>query len=113
MGRTLSYPSQEVNRLYPPRQPAYGEAMEPGPDHDRRREAALSATENAALAELSRLRHEGDALGGLFGRARDHFGAADMPAGDPAELWGRRIGRALSAVAFVALAVYLYLTYVR
>jgi hypothetical protein len=79
--------------------------MVSGPEHDRQRDAAL--------ADLARLRHEGDALGGLFGRARDHFGAADTPAGDPAELWGRRIGRGLSAVAFVALAVYLYLTYVR
>jgi hypothetical protein len=104
-GRTLPYPPHEVNRLYPARQQDYCDAMEPRPDHDTRR--------NAALAELASLRHEGDALGGLFGRARNHFGAADTPAGDPAELWGRRIGRTLSAVAFVALAAYLYLTYVR
>ena len=32
---------------------------------------------------------------------------------DPIELWGRRIGRGLSLVAFVALAIYLYVTYVR
>lgn len=113
MGRTLSHRAREVNSLYPPRQPAYDYTMKPGPDHDRRREASLHATEKAALADLARLRHEGDALGGVFGRARIHFGAADTPAGDLAELWGRRIGRALSAVAFVALAVYLYLTYVR
>jgi hypothetical protein len=78
--------------------------MEPGPDHDRRRDA---------LADLARLQHESDALGGVFGRARDHFGAADTQTGDRVELWGRRIGRTLSAVAFVALAIYLYLTYVR
>lgn len=83
--------------------------MEPGPDHHGNRRAA----QNQALADLARLQHEGDALGGLFGRARDHFGAADTPPDDPAELWGRRIGRGLSAVAFLALAVYLYLTYVR
>jgi hypothetical protein len=74
------------------------------PDRDRRRDA---------LADLSRLQREGDALGGLFGRAGAHFGAGDAPAGDRIELWGRRIGRALSAVAFLALCVYLYLTYVR
>jgi hypothetical protein len=85
--------------------------MKPGPDHDRRR-AAQSAAQNAALADLARLQQEGDALGGLFARAQGHFGAADAPAGDPAELWGRRIGRALSAAAFLALAVYLYVTYV-
>ena len=78
--------------------------MEPRPDHDKRR---------AALADLARLQHESDALGGLFGRARDHFGAADTQATDRTELWGRRIGRSLSAVAFLALAAYLYATYVR
>lgn len=69
--------------------------------------------QHAALADLARLQGEGDALGGLFGRAHDHFGAAETPAGDKIELWGRRIGRALSAVVFVALAVYLYATYAR
>lgn len=32
---------------------------------------------------------------------------------DPIELWGRRIGRALSLIVFIGLAIYLYLTYVR
>ena len=48
-------------------------------------------------------------------RATDHFSARDAvgPDGsvDRIELWGRRIGRALSLVGFIALAVYLYLTY--
>jgi len=44
-------------------------------------------------------------------RATDHFGAKDAPASDPIELWGRRIGRGLSLIAFVGLAIYLYLTY--
>jgi hypothetical protein len=68
--------------------------------------------EQAALADLARLRREGDVLGGLFGRSRDYFAAADAPGSDSIEIWGRRIGRALSAIAFLALAVYLYLTYV-
>ena len=38
---------------------------------------------------------------------------ADAPEGDKVELWGRRIGRALSAVAFLALCIYLYVTLVR
>ena len=50
--------------------------------------------------------------GGLFGRSREHFAAADTPGDDPIEKWGRRIGRTLSAIAFLALAVYLYVTYV-
>ena len=48
-------------------------------------------------------------------RATDHFSGRDAigPDGsvDRIELWGRRIGRALSLIGFVALAVYLYLTY--
>jgi hypothetical protein len=104
MRRTLSYPGLKVNSLCPEHQQAYCEVMKPGPDHDRQQDA---------LADLARLQHESDALGGFFGRARDHFGAADTRTGDPAELWGRRIGRSLSAVAFVALAIYLYLSYVR
>ena len=74
------------------------------------------AERRTALESLERLRHEGD---GLFGsaladagrRAADHFSAKD--AADPVELWGRRIGRALSLAAFIALCVYLYLTYLR
>lgn len=107
-GGTLPYPARKVNRLCPGRQQAYADAMEPGPDHDSHR-----AAQRAALADLARLQREGDALGDVFGRARGHFGAADTPADDPVELWGRRIGRSLSAVAFLALAVYLYATYVR
>ena len=48
-------------------------------------------------------------------RATDHFSGRDAvgPDGtiDTIELWGRRIGRGLSLVGFVALAVYLYFTY--
>jgi hypothetical protein len=68
--------------------------------------------EQAARADLARLQREGDVLGGLFGRPRDHFAAADAPADDSIEKWGRRIGRTLSAIAFLGLAVYLYVTYV-
>ena len=32
---------------------------------------------------------------------------------DPIEVWGRRIGRGASVVAFIALCVYLYVTYLR
>jgi hypothetical protein len=52
-------------------------------------------------------------------RTRDHFAAADAVgagdggATDPIELWGRRVGRALSLVACIALAIYLTLTYLR
>ena len=32
---------------------------------------------------------------------------------DPIELWGRRIGRALSLIAVIGLAIYLFVTYLR
>jgi len=48
-------------------------------------------------------------------RATDHFAGRDAvgPDGsvDTIELWGRRVGRGLSLIGFVALAVYFYLTY--
>jgi hypothetical protein len=48
-------------------------------------------------------------------RAGDHFAGRDAMAADGSvdriELWGRRIGRGLSLAGFVALAIYLYLTY--
>ena len=89
--------------MNPERRPDYGASVEPRSRTDK---------EQAALADLARLRREGDALAGVFGRPRDHFAAADAPADDSIEKWGRRIGRALSAIAFLALAVYLTITYV-
>ncbi len=45
------------------------------------------------------------------GRVVDHFAGRDAPVEDgivdPAEIWGRRIGRALSLVAVVVLAYWL------
>ena len=43
-------------------------------------------------------------------RASDHFAAKDAGE-DKIELWGRRIGRALSLAGLVALVVYLYFSY--
>jgi len=82
-------------------------------DEARRREA---------LDTLDRLRRDraplaGSGLVDAALRAGRHFAAADAvgPDGarDPIELWGRRIGRALSLLAVIALAIYLYLTYLR
>jgi hypothetical protein len=82
-------------------------------DEARRREA---------LDALDKLRREraplaGSGLADAARRAGRHFAAADAvgPDGtrDPIELWGRRIGRALSLLAVIALSIYLYLTYLR
>jgi len=76
-------------------------------DEERRR---------AALRDLDRAERESEVL--LSGavkraaeRARDHFAAAEAQGRDPIEIWGRRIGRALSLVAFVALVLYLFAIY--
>ena len=49
-------------------------------------------------------------------KAADHFAARDAVEEDgetdAIELWGRRIGRALSLAALIGLSIYLYLTYV-
>ena len=82
-------------------------------DEARRREA------HDALARLREGGEDiaGSALGRAARRASDHFAARDAAAEagtpDSIELWGRRIGRALSLAAFVALAIYLYATYGR
>jgi len=81
-------------------------------DEARRREA---------LATLEELRGDdtfaSSGLGRAAQRAAEHFSGKDAvePDGsfDPAELWGRRIGRALSFIAVIGLAIYLYVTYLR
>ena len=77
------------------------------------------ATRREALRTLDQLRERDDigsaALTRAARRATDHFAAKDAAGEDgltdPIELWGRRIGRALSLAAFIALAIYLYVTY--
>jgi hypothetical protein len=81
------------------------------------------AARREALAELDRLREREtfgtSALAQAARRAADHFAAKDAVGEtspgetDRIELWGRRIGRGLSLVAFIGLAIYLYVTYLR
>ena len=84
-------------------------------DEARRREAQRA---------LEALRREGPTFAGsslahAARRAADHFsgkdavGAEEGGGTDATELWGRRIGRGLSLVAFIGLAAYLYWTYLR
>jgi hypothetical protein len=84
--------------------------------HDRE-----EARRREALDTLDKLRERDtvaqSALVGAARRAAKHFAGGDAagPDGtvDPVELWGRRIGRALSLLAVIALSVYLYWTYLR
>lgn len=76
-------------------------------DEAQRREAL------ASLRDLSeRESFASSALARVARRAGSHFAAKDAGE-DRVELWGRRIGRALSLAGFIALAIYLYLTYAR
>jgi hypothetical protein len=98
---------------------AYGDAMA----IEQSRHEREAAQQRAARERLQSLGHETETVGSsslvrAAKRAADHFAARDtevaaggMP--DPVELWGRRIGRALSLAAFVGLAIYLYATYLR
>jgi hypothetical protein len=57
----------------------------------------------------------GSALAEAARNAVRHMSGGDGGAdpGDRTELWGRRIGRAFSLLGCVALAIYLYVTYLR
>jgi len=79
------------------------------------------AQRREALDTLARLRDTDtfatSALARAVRRAGDHLAARDAvtPDGsvDAIELWGRRIGRILSLAGLIALALYLYLTWLR
>jgi hypothetical protein len=79
------------------------------------------AERREALSTLEHLRDQptfaGSALADAGRRAARHFSGTDpgevTGAADPIELWGRRIGRALSLVGCIGLAIYLFVTYVR
>jgi hypothetical protein len=76
-------------------------------------------TRKAALKDLHALHHEGAEIAGAMSatakRTAAHFAGHDrgVTENDPIELWGKRIGRALSLIGVVALAIYLYVTYVK
>ncbi|WP_420961450.1 hypothetical protein [Brucella sp. IR073] len=59
---------------------------------------------------LKRVERESNADHGMVGRAKRHLSAADADQADAIELWGTRIGRALSLVLIAAAIVWL-LTY--
>ena len=82
-------------------------------DRDRETREAYEARE-----ALERVRWDSETLGSsalarMGRRAGDHFGAKDaigLAEGgvtDPIELWGRRIGRALSLIGVVILGLWL------
>lgn len=88
---------------------AYASAMTDPSQQD----AARAAREALARAEAEGETVGGSALARAARRAGEHFAARDAAgATDPIELWGRRIGRALSLLGVIGLSLYLYVTYV-
>jgi hypothetical protein len=77
-----------------------------------------SDREQESRAALERVRRDSEtfassSLGRVGERVRDHLtardaiGDAEGGGTDPVELWGRRIGRALSVIGFIALSLWL------
>jgi hypothetical protein len=81
--------------------------------NDRERETREASEAREALERVQRDTETlgSSALARMGRRAGDHFGARDAmdPDGgtDPIELWGRRIGRALSLIGVVILGLWL------
>ncbi|QRM29709.1 hypothetical protein [Microvirga sp. VF16] len=79
-------------------------------DQDREAREAREALErvqrDSETLGSSALARMGQRAGDHFG-AKDAIGAAEGGGTDPIELWGRRIGRALSLIGVVILAIWL------
>jgi len=70
------------------------------------------AREEEARRTLERVATDSEIVGQstlarTVNRARAHMSAEDADAEDRVEVWGRRTGRALSAIAFIVLAIWL------
>ncbi|MBO6640118.1 MAG: hypothetical protein JJ920_19645 [Roseitalea sp.] len=75
------------------------------PPHDER--------EDEARKVIERVERDSEIVGRssfvrAAGKARDHLTAAEADADDPVEVWGRRVGRILSVIAFIVLALWLF-----
>ena len=74
------------------------------------------ARRREAEAALAAVRRDAEQLGAstlarTANQVRDHFNAADAESADPAEVWGKRIGRVLALVAVAVLVWALVTTY--
>ena len=74
------------------------------------------ARRREAEAALAAVRRDAEQLGAstlarTANQVRDHFSASDAEGADPAELWGKRIGRILALIAVAVLVWALVTTY--
>lgn len=70
------------------------------------------ARERQAKKALERVQRDSEVVGQsslvrAAGKARDHLAGADADQNDPAEVWGRRVGRALAVIAVIVLLIWL------
>ncbi|MEL6819220.1 MAG: hypothetical protein AAFP80_11270 [Pseudomonadota bacterium] len=74
--------------------------MARNPSEEERAEEARRALRN--------VERDAETIGSSsFVRVANHLTAKDADPDDPAELWGKRVARGLSLVAFIVLAVWL------
>ncbi|MBZ0215243.1 MAG: hypothetical protein K8F25_01705 [Fimbriimonadaceae bacterium] len=81
-----------------------------------RREDVHSEKQRQARRDLERVEEQSVPIGASHvrrsaDRARDHFLGTDGDPDDKIEIWGKRIGRILSLVGLIVLAIYLFRTY--
>ena len=70
------------------------------------------AKERQAKEVLERVHRDSEVIGQsslvrAANKARDHLAGADADPNDPAEVWGRRVGRGLSVIAVIVLLIWL------
>ena len=80
--------------------------------HQERGKEKVQEAERA----LKRVSAESETVGSsslarIAEKSRAHFSADDANQSDSVELWGSRIGRGLGLVFFIALIIYLVITY--
>lgn len=74
------------------------------------------ARRREAEAALAAVRRDAEQLGAstlarTANQVREHFKASDTESTDPAEVWGKRIGRVLALIAVAVLVWVLVTTY--
>ena len=70
-----------------------------------------AAERQAAADRILRQAGESETVGtSLLARTAEGLRPEDDPS-DPAAIWGKRVGRALGVIAFLALAAYLFTEY--
>lgn len=69
--------------------------------------------QDEARRALERVERESETvLGSLLQRSADFF-SAKGESSDPAEIWGKRVGRTLAVIGAIGCLIYLYATYIR